>query len=39
MTLNDLERQNRGFMDFLATQVYRLIIHKVALDTIVMRSR
>jgi len=32
MTLNDLERQNRGIMDFwqfrVATQVY--IIHKVA---------
>jgi len=32
MTLNDLECQNKGFMDFLrfwaATQVY--IIHKVA---------
>ena len=31
MTLNDLERQNRGFVDFLAilgaTQIY--IIHKV----------
>jgi len=34
MTLNDLERQNKGFMDFFcrfrgATQVY--IIHKVVL--------
>jgi len=41
MTLNDLERQNRGFMDFLTISgcdVY--IIHKVAprIKTIFMRS-